>query len=103
VRGRAAARPHTRANLYAPGWQRIFAVARVVRRAPRGPDPKWPHRLEINYIYNVPPADGVHVNKISDTRTLTQSVRQQTCISLNAAEFKAAWNMLRAKDAELKG
>jgi hypothetical protein len=89
--------------LYAAGWQRIFAVGRVIRRAPRGPDPKWPHRLEINYIYNVPPADGIHVNDISDERELTRSVRQQTCISLNAAEFKSAWDMLKAKEAEFKG
>jgi hypothetical protein len=89
--------------LYAAGWQRIFAVARVIRRASRGPDPQWPHRLEINYIYNVPPADGVHVNEISTERELTRSVRQQTRISLNAAEFKNAWEMLKARQEALKG
>ena len=89
--------------LYAAGWQRIFAVARVLGRALRGPDPQWPHRLDIKYIHNVPPADGIHVNEISDERTLTQSIRQQTCISLNAAEFKAAWDMLKAREAEVNG
>lgn len=88
--------------LYAAGWQRIFAVARVIRRAPRGPDPKWPHRLEISYIYNVPPADGIHVNEISDERTLTRSVMQKSSISLNAAEFKNAWEMLKAKKEALE-
>ncbi len=89
--------------LYAAGWQRIFAVARVIRRAPRGPNPDWPHRLDISYIYNVPPADGIHVNEISDTRTLTRSVMQKSSISLNAAEFKNAWDRLKAKKEALKG
>jgi hypothetical protein len=89
--------------LYAAGWKRVFAVARVLRRVPRGPDPKWPHRLDISYIYNVPPAEGVPVNDISDERELTRSVRQQTCISLNAAEFKQAWDMLKARKETLGG
>ena len=43
------------------------------------------------------------MNEISDERDLTLSVGQQACISLNAAEFKNAWEMLKAKEAELKG
>ncbi len=89
--------------LYAAGWKRIFAVVRVIRMSPRGPDPRWPHRLEISYIYNVSPVDGVFVNDISEERELTRSIRQQTCISLRDAEFKQAWEMLKARQAELEG
>jgi hypothetical protein len=42
-------------------------------------------------------------NEISDERELIRSVRQQTCISLNAAEFKQAWDMLKARQEALKG
>jgi hypothetical protein len=89
--------------LYAAGWQVIFAVARVIARAPRGPDPQWPHRLEIKYIYNVPPNKGIHVNEISGERVLTRSVMQKTCISLRDAEFKAAWELLKVRDTEVNG
>jgi hypothetical protein len=58
--------------------------------------------LEISYIYNVPPADGIHVNEISDERTITRSVMQKSSISLNAAEFKNAWEMLKAKKEALE-
>lgn len=89
--------------LYAAGHQVIFAAARVLRRASRGPDPQWPHRLEIKYIYNVPPDKGIHVNEISDQRELTRSIMQKSYISLNAAEFKAAWDMLKVRHEELNG
>jgi hypothetical protein len=51
----------------------------------------------------VPPAEGVPVNDISDERELTRSVRQQTCISQRDAEFKRAWDMLKAREGALKG
>jgi hypothetical protein len=86
--------------LYAAGVKNIFAIGRVTSRVRSGEDPEWPHRLELSYIVNVPRADGVPVNDISDERELTRSVRQQTCISLNAAEFRRAWDTLKAKDAE---
>ncbi len=75
----------------------------VVEAIPATHQLEGAHRLEINYIYNVPPADGIHVNEISDERELTKSIRQQTCISLRDAEFKRLWDMLRARHAELQG
>lgn len=89
--------------LYAAGWKKIVAVGRVRSRVRNSEYPDWPYRLELDYVVNVPPADGVPVNDISDERELTKSVRQQTCISLNAAEFKRAWDMLKARRAELQG
>ena len=89
--------------LYAAGHQVIFGAARVIGRAPRGPDPQWPHRLEIKHIYNVPPDRGIHVNEFSDERVLTRSVMQKTSISLRDAEFKAAWELLKVRDAEVNG
>jgi hypothetical protein len=92
--------------LYAAGWGRIFAIGRVTSRPRRGNNPNWPHVLELSYIVNIPPADGVAVNDIGTgerPHPLTESVRQQTCISLKEGEFTRAWNMLKAKDAELKG
>jgi hypothetical protein len=73
-----------------PRLEAHLAVDRVLKRVPRGPGPKRPHRLDISYIYNVPPAAGVPVNDISDERELARSVRQQTGISLRDAEFKRA-------------
>lgn len=89
--------------LYAAGVKNIFAIGRVTSRVRSGDDPEWPHRLELSYIYNVPPADGVPVNDISNERELTKSVRQQTCISLRDAEFKRAWDMLKTRESKLKG
>lgn len=89
--------------LYAAGVKNIFAIGRVTSRAMRGDNPSWPHRLELSYVVNVPPDDGVPVNDISAERELTRSVRQQTCISLNAGEFKQAWDKLKAKESELRG
>jgi hypothetical protein len=54
-------------------------------------------------MYNVPPDKGIHVNEISDERVLTRSVMQKSCISLRDAEFKAAWEMLKARDSEVNG
>jgi hypothetical protein len=51
----------------------------------------------------VSPTDGVHVNEISTERELTRSVSQQTCIGLRDAEFKRAWDMLKAKKEAIEG
>lgn len=88
--------------LYAAGWKNIFAIGRVTSRIRNSEYPDWPYRLELDYVVNVAPVDGVPVNDISTERELTRSVRQQTCISLNAAEFKRAWDLLKARQAELQ-
>jgi hypothetical protein len=51
----------------------------------------------------VPPDRGIHVNEFSDERVLTRSVMQKTSISLRDAEFKAAWELLKVRDAEVNG
>lgn len=100
-------RPPTRVHigdyliLYAAGGRKcVFALARVTSEGHASDYADWPHRVDIEYINRVHPADGVPARDVSATRDLTMSIRQQTCVRLEPEEFERAKVML--EEAEKK-
>lgn len=84
--------------LYAAGGRkRVFALAEVTSSVyPANYEGQFPHRVDIKYLLNVSPADGVHINEVSTPkRDLLNSVRQQTYISLTPEEYERAVTKLR--------
>jgi hypothetical protein len=85
--------------LYAAGGRkRVFAVARVTSDLKVSDYPEWPHRLDIEYLVNVSPRDGVPVDKVSTERDLSKSVQRQSYLRLTQEEYDRAAALL--KEAE---
>jgi len=85
--------------LYAAGGQqKIFAKASVTSNVYGGGDTGWPHRLDVDYEINVSPENGVPIAQVSIDRDLSISVRRQSYIRLNEAEFDRALSLLEAAD-----
>jgi hypothetical protein len=81
--------------LYAAGGRKsIFALAEVTSDVKLSDYGEWPHRLDIRYLVNLSPADGVPAREVSSTRDLTMSVRQQTCVRLQREEYERAKTLL---------
>lgn len=81
--------------LYAAGGRkRVFALAEVVSDVKPSEYGEWPHRLDISYLVNLSPANGVPAQEVSTTRDLTMSVRQQTCVLLQPEEYERARALL---------
>lgn len=88
--------------LYAVGGRRrVFAIAEVtseVYNAGGNPDEngRWPYRVNIKYLVNMPASEGVHINEVSTPRRdLLRSVGRQSYISLSQEEYERAAAKLR--------
>ena len=81
--------------LYAAGGRkRVFANARVISELKVSDYPEWPYRLDIEYIVNVNPRDGVLIDKVSIDRDLGKLVRRQSYIRLTMEEYNRAAALL---------
>ncbi|MCA1629940.1 MAG: EVE domain-containing protein [Acidobacteria bacterium] len=91
--------------LYAAGGRkRVFALAEITSDVyPANYEDQFPYRVDINYLVNVSPADGVHMDEVSTAkRDLLKSVRQQTYISLTPEEYERAATKLYEAERALK-
>jgi hypothetical protein len=93
--------------LYAVGGRkRVFAIAEVtseVYNAGGNPDEngRWPYRVDIKYLVNMPASEGVHINEVSTPeRDLLRSVGQQSYISLSSEEYEQATAKLKALNTQ---
>jgi hypothetical protein len=94
--------------LYAVGGrQRVFAIAEVtseVYRASGNTDEneRWPYRVDITYLVNMPASEGIHINEMSTpARDLLRSVGRQSYISLSPEEYeRAATKLQEASSAQ---
>ena len=81
--------------LYAAGGRKcVFAVARVTSELKTSDYSEWPHRLDIEYLVNVSPRDGVPIDKVSIERDLGKVVRRQSYVRLSMEEYKRAAALL---------
>ena len=87
--------------LYAAGGRKsVFAVARVTSELKESDYAEWPHRLDIEYLVNVSPRDGVHIDEVSIDRDLGKLVRRQSYIRLTQEEYERAAALLeKASDS----
>jgi hypothetical protein len=84
--------------LYAAGGRkRVFALAEVTSEVYAADhDARWPHRMDISYIVNLPPAVGVHIDAVSThERNLLRSLMRQSYIKLTREEYARAATKLR--------
>jgi hypothetical protein len=84
--------------LYAAGGRkRVFALAEVTSDVYAADyDKRWPHRVDISYLVNLPPALGVHIDEVSTPqRNLLRSLMRQSYIRLNEEEYEQAATKLR--------
>lgn len=90
--------------LYAVGGRkRVFAITEVtsdVYQASGNPDEngRWPYRVDINYVVNMPAYNGVHIDEVSTgVRDLRRSVGRQSYIELSPEEYERAAAKLQQK------
>lgn len=84
--------------LYAAGGRkRVFALAEVTSEVYEGgTDRRWPHRMDISYLVNLPPSVGVPIDEIStDERDLVRSLMRQSYLRLSGEEYRRAALKLR--------
>lgn len=84
--------------LYAVGGsKRVFALAQVTSEVyDGGEDDRFPYRVDINYLVNLPVSAGVHIDEVSTPeRDLTRSLRRASCIELRPNEFENASTKLQ--------
>jgi hypothetical protein len=86
--------------LYAAGGRkRISALAEVVSGvydAGSDFDGRWPYRVDVRYLVNVPAREGVHINEVSTpARDLLRSVGRQSYIRLSPEEYQKAASKLQ--------
>lgn len=81
--------------LYAAGGRkRVFANARVTSEVKPIGNPESPYRLDIEYLVNVSPPNGVHIDEISIERDLGKLLRRQSYIRLTMEEYDRATALL---------
>jgi len=90
--------------LYAVGGRkRVFAIAEVTSEVYKaggnaGENARWPYRVDINYLVNMPASDGVHIKEVSTPeRELLRSVRRQSYLRLRPEEYKRATTKLQKR------
>ena len=79
--------------LYACGGRkRVFAVAEVTSEVYNASeDKRWPYRVDISYLVNLPASVGVHINDVSTPeRDLLRSVGRQSYFRLSPEEYERA-------------
>jgi hypothetical protein len=84
--------------LYAVGGsKRVFAAAQVTSEVYDSGQKRWPYRVDIRYMVNVPVSSGVHIEKVSSPeRDLLRSVRRASYFELRPEEYERAATKLRA-------
>jgi hypothetical protein len=93
-------RPGNHLVLYAAGGRKcVFALAEVVSSvydAGTEYGGRWPYRVDVRYLVNLSPSDGVHIDEVSTPeRDLLRSVGRQSYISLSPEEYSRAATRLR--------
>ena len=87
--------------LYAAGGlKRVFAVAQA-----KGPfylaqvdfHPRWPHRVDVDYLVNLPATEGVHINEVMSRRNLINVIKANPYFRLYADEYELALGKLKEK------
>jgi uncharacterized protein (DUF433 family) len=86
--------------LYAVGGlKRVFAVAEVkskVYEAPARNTARWPYRVKISYLVNMPASEGVPLEEVRTLkRDLTRSINQHSYMKLSPEEYQQALTKLR--------
>jgi hypothetical protein len=84
--------------LYAAGGRkRVFALAEVTSGVYAADyDGRWPYRMDISYLVNLPPSVGVHIDEVSTPeRDLIRSLMRQSYIRLSPEEYERASTRLR--------
>ena len=85
--------------LYAAGGlKRVFAVAQV-----KGPfykaevdfHPRWPYRMDVTYLVNLPATEGVHINEVITKRNLINIIKRNPYFRLYADEYEQALDKLK--------
>ncbi len=96
--------------LYACGGRkRVFALAEVTSEAydagdagRNDGDERWPYRVDVKYLVNLPPSRGVHIDEVSTSeRDLKHSLRRLSYLRLKPEEYgRAATRLRRASGAQ---
>jgi uncharacterized protein (DUF433 family) len=85
--------------LYAAGGlKRVFAVAQVkgpVYQAEIDVHPRWPYRMDIEYLVNVPATEGVHIYELMAGRNLINVIKANSYFKLRAEEYEQALDKLK--------
>lgn len=79
--------------LYAAGGRkRVFAIAEVTSGVYAADyDGRWPYRMDIRYLVNMPASEGVHIDEVSTMeRNLLRSVGRQSYLKLSPEEYNRA-------------
>ena len=80
----------------AGGTQRVFAIARAIGEPYDSRDRRWPYRMNVKYILNLPLSSGVHIDELSTPRrNLRRSVRRASYIRLDPEEYERAAKKLQ--------
>lgn len=75
----------------------MFAIAEVTSGVYAAEDvERWPYRVDISYLVNLPPSAGVHIDEVSTpVRDLLRSLRRQSYLRLSSEEYERAVSKLR--------
>lgn len=83
--------------LYAVGGsKRVFAAAQVTSEVYSSGRKRWPYRVDIKYVVNLPVASGVDIDKVSSPgRDLLRPIRRASYFRLHPEEYDRAAAKLR--------
>ena len=78
--------------LYAVGGaNRVFAIVEVTSEPYPSRNSRWPFRVNVEYLVNLPVPSGVHIDQVrTSKRDLRRSVRRQSYIELRPKEYERA-------------
>jgi hypothetical protein len=91
-------RPGDYLVLYAVGgFKRVFALAEVTSEVRASGVERWPYRVSLKYVVNLPPASGVHLDAITtEERDLLRVIRRgASYFKLRPGEYDLAAAKLR--------
>jgi hypothetical protein len=83
-------RPGDRMVLYAVGGsKRVFAVAEVTSEVYDTGQERWPYRLNIRYLLNLPVSSAVSINEVSTPgRNLLRAIPRASYFELRPEEYE---------------
>ena len=80
------------------GKKRIFAIASVESAPYESGQKRWPYRVKVAYLMNLPVSAGVHLDEVSTSRRdLLRSVGRQSYIELRPEEYTRAARRLQQR------
>lgn len=92
--------------LYASGTKRVFGLAEVTSEVYDSDDDnphRYPSRVNIRYIINLPAASGVHLDEVSTSRRdLARSIKRASYIEIDENEYTSGATKLLERRLELK-